>query len=156
MKTELIKGGPALVEESLILAVFSVDGATAACATHGDRATVAILSDYYARVATILSPAAGQVIKVMGDGALVVFPPDDARAVERACRQAQAEGTRLWQAFDPRCRVRVRLGAGTVVRGRLGPPGAERVDIYGDALNQLFKASGDEFLILPGFAALLS
>lgn len=62
----------------------------------------------------------------------------------------------LWQAFDRRCRVRVKLGAGTLVRGRIGPPGEERADVYGDVLNQLYKASGEEFLILPGLAALLA
>ena len=156
MKTEIINESAPVDEESLVVAIFSVDGATAACATHGDRPTVAVLSDYYARVAAALAPATGQVIKVMGDGMLVVFPPGNARAAATTCRQAQSEGTKLWQAFDPRCRVRVKLGAGTLVRGRIGPPGEERVDVYGHILNQLYKASGGEFLVLPGFAALLS
>ena len=156
MQAEIFNESVPFDEESLVLAVFSVDGATAACATHGDRPTVAVLSDYYVRVAATLAPATGQVIKVMGDGMLVVFPPTNARAAETTCRQAQAECTKLWQAFDPRCRVRVKLGAGTVVRGRIGPPGEEHVDVYGHVLNQLYKASGEEFLILPGLAALLS
>ena len=92
----------------------------------------------------------------MGDGMLVVFPPANARAAETMCRQAQSEGTKLWQGFDPTCRVRVKLEAGTLVRGRLGPPGEERADAYGHVLNQMYKASGEEFLILPGLAALLS
>jgi class 3 adenylate cyclase len=156
MKVESFNETTALDEESLVLAVFSVDGATAACATHGDRATVAVLSKYYARVAAALAPAAGQVIKVMGDGMLVVFPPAGAKTVETTCREAQSAGTRLWQAFDTRCRVRVKLGAGTVVRGQIGPPGEERADVYGHVLNQLYKANGEEFLILPGLAALLA
>ncbi|MFL5562672.1 MAG: hypothetical protein ACJ79K_14465 [Gemmatimonadaceae bacterium] len=156
MKAEIVNESVPFDEESLILAVFSVDGATAACATHGDRPTVAVLSDYYACVSAALAPATGHVIKVMGDGMLAVFPPANARAAEVMCRRAQSECTKLWQAFDPRCRVRVKLDAGTLVRGRIGPPGAERVDVYGDVLNRLYKASGEEFLILPGLAALLS
>ena len=156
MKTEHFTESPSLEEESLILALFSVDGATAACATHGDRATVVALAHYYARVAETLAPAVGQVIKVMGDGILAVFPTVNARAAETMCRQAQSESTKLWQAFDPRCRVRVKVGAGSVMRGRIGPPGEERADVYGQVLNQLYKASGEEFLILPGFAALLA
>ena len=156
MQANIFNQGTALDEASLILAVFSVDGATAACATHGDRATVAVLSKYYARVGSALAPAAGQVIKVMGDGILVVFPLAEAKAAEMMCRQAQSEGSALWQAFDPICRVRVKLGAGTLICGRMGPPGAERADVYGHALNELYKARGEEFLILPGLAALLS
>lgn len=154
MNSESFKDSAALDEESLILALFSVDGATAACATHGDRATVAVLANYYARVAATIAPAAGQIIKVMGDGMLATFPPVDARAAETRCRQAQFESTELWQAFDPRCRVRVKLGAGTLVRGQIGPPGEERADVYGHVLNELYKAKGEEFLILPGLAAL--
>jgi class 3 adenylate cyclase len=155
MKAEILEGNAALDAESLILAVLSVEGATAACATHGDRATVAVLFSYYARVAAVLAPAAGQVLKVMGDGILAVFPPGNAKAAETTCRQAQSESTELWQAFDPRCRVRVRLGAGTLLYGQIGPPGKERTDVYGHVLNQLYKAQGEEFLILPELAALL-
>ena len=156
MQAEIFRASPALHEESLILALFSVDGATAACLTHGDRATVVAVAHYYARVAATPPPAAGKIIKVMGDGILAVFPPVNARAAETTCRQAQSESTELWQEFDLRCRVRVKLEAGTLLRGRIGPPGEERADVYGHVLNQLYKASGEEFLILPGLAALLA
>ena len=45
--------------------MFSVDGATADCAAHRDRATVAVLASYHVREAASLTPAAGQVIKVV-------------------------------------------------------------------------------------------
>ena len=38
----------------------------------------------------------------------------------------QARAGELWRGFDERCRVQVKVGAGTVHCGQLGPPGAER------------------------------
>jgi hypothetical protein len=37
----------------------------------------------------------------------------------------------------------------------MGPPGAERFDVYGTALNDLFKAPGGDFVITPALALLL-
>ena len=42
-----------------------------------------------------------------------------------------------------------------VVSGPLGPPGEERYDIVGDALNQLFKAPWGDFELSPEVQALL-
>jgi hypothetical protein len=49
----------------------------------------------------------------------------------------------------------VRVGAGEVVSDRFGPPDDKRLDIYGDALNRLFKAPVGEFVLLPEVDALL-
>ena len=55
----------------LVLALLSVDNATAASARHGDEATVAVLATYYAIVADAIAAADGNGAKVMGDGVLV-------------------------------------------------------------------------------------
>lgn len=150
------RGADSIREESLVLALASVDGASAACAAHGDVATVAVLRDYYAMLADAAKSADGRVIKVMGDGVLLGFPEDSAGRAVEALRAAQEAGTRRWQAFDSGCRVTIRAGAGPVVRARLGPPGDERDDIYGDALNRLFKTSSrDDLVVLPELRALL-
>ena len=150
-------GAPSLRVEPLVFALASVNGATAACATHGDAATVVVLSDYYALLAAAAAAADGWVIKVMGDGVLLGFPTPRAGEAVEVLRAAQAAGTRRWQDFDARCRVTIRAGTGPVVRARLGPPGDERDDIYGDALNRLFKTPpSEELLLLPELRALIA
>lgn len=152
-----VEGGRSLqlTSEHLVLAVTCVPGSTAACATHGDKRTVALLADYYALVAHAAASAGGRVIKVMGDAALVTFPGGCVREAVEAMRLLQASGTNLWRGFDDRCRVEVKVGAGAVVCGQFGPPGDERLDVYGDALNQLFKGAWGEFVLMPEVEALL-
>lgn len=139
-----------------MLALTSVNGSSAACAASGDEETVVVLREYYALVAAAVARAGGDVVKVMGDGVLVTFPVERVRDAVEALRSAQSEGTRLWAAFDPRCRIVVRVGAGAVVTLPLGPPGAERPDVYGDALNRLMKMPPDDFTTTAEIEALLT
>ncbi|MEA2239355.1 MAG: Adenylate and Guanylate cyclase catalytic domain [Thermoanaerobaculia bacterium] len=64
----------------LVFAILSVAGATAACAAHGDVATVEMLASYYSFVADTVHRAGGRMIKVFGDGVIVAFPVSSARA----------------------------------------------------------------------------
>jgi class 3 adenylate cyclase len=141
--------------EYLVLVLTRVPGSTAACATHGDVRTVALLLDYYALVANAAAKAGGRVLKVMGDGTLITFPINRVREAVETLRMLQAKGTILWHGLDERCRVEVKVDAGDVVWGLFGPPGDERPDVYGDALNRLFKAPWGDFVLRPGVEALL-
>jgi len=87
------------------------------------------------------------VIKVVGDGVIVAFPVSQALGAVQCLRSLQEHGTTLWQRFDPRCRVQVKVGIGSLISGLFGPPGEEREDLYGDALNQLFKAPAGDFVM---------
>jgi class 3 adenylate cyclase len=144
------------VPQELVLALLSVDGASAACATHGDAATVAVLATYYAIVADAIAATGGDVIKVMGDGVLVAFPIERARDAVAALHVAQERAGAEWRGFDARCSVVVRVTAGRVLRVSLGPPGAERPDLYGHALNQLYRLPAGEFVVAPQLAAKLA
>lgn len=141
--------------EHLVLALTCVPGSTAACAAQGDARTVALLSDYYALVADAAAGSGGRVIKVIGDGTLVTFPTARAREAVAALRSLQVRATSLWRGFDAGCRVEVKVGAGEIVCGLFGPPGEERPDVYGDALNRLFKSPWGEFTLTPEVEALL-
>jgi adenylate cyclase len=141
--------------EELVFAITNVSAATAACRAHGDLETAAVLSDYYALVAEAVRPSDGRVVKVMGDGVLVVFPLRRAKEALEALRVLQSSATALWSELDARCRVQVKVGSGRLASGSMGPPGAERFDIYGTALNELFKAPTGDFVIMPELALLL-
>jgi len=132
----------------LVFAILSVAGATAACAARGDEATVEMLASYYSLVADKVHLERGRVIKVIGDGVIVAFPVSRAHAAVECLRSLQEHGTNLWRLqFDQGCRVQVKVGVGSLVSGLFGPPGEEREDLYGDALNQLFKAPAHDFVM---------
>jgi class 3 adenylate cyclase len=133
----------------LVFAIVSVAGATAACATRGDMATAETLASYYSSVADGVRRSGGEVIKVIGDGVIVVFPDSQARGAVNDLRSVQEHGTAFWKVVDERCFVQVKVGIGSLIRGLFGPPGQERDDVYGDALNQLFKLPAGSFVISP-------
>jgi class 3 adenylate cyclase len=125
---------------------------TKACASQGDEDMFALLSQFYKVVASEAAEAGGRLIKGMGDGTLLTFPASDPVAVVKILRGLQTKANSLWQQFDERCHVQVKVGIGTVVSGMLGPPGEERQDIIGDALNALIKAPWSNFEITPELA----
>jgi class 3 adenylate cyclase len=133
-----------VIRTELILALCSVDGATRACAARGDEAMVDELQRHYSLIADAVRAAGGRVVKVIGDGVLVVLPPSRPQQAVAVLRRIQEDGTRLWQAFDSRCTLTVRAEIGEVVEGLLGPPGDERPDVYGEAVNRLFGMSGGD------------
>lgn len=96
----------------------------------------------------------GRFVKPIGDTVLLTFPLERATQAIEALRGFQSRSTSLWRAFDERCRVRVKAGAGPVQFGLLGAAGAERFDIVGDALNSLFKAPWSDFDMSPDVTVL--
>jgi hypothetical protein len=73
-----------------------------------------------------------------------------------ALQGAQRESAKLWTEFDAGCRVQLKVGAGPVIAGTMGPPDDQRFDVYGDTLNRLFKMPPEEVVISPEVQALLS
>src|ERR1041384_7864650 len=82
-----------VTEAEVILAIISVHGFTVACAEHGDRATLDVLTSYYDRVTTVIARDGGRVVKTIGDGLLISFPADDPRRAVATLRTAAAEAT---------------------------------------------------------------
>ena len=141
--------------EHLILAVAHVCEFTRSCADRGDATTFATLEEYYRLAAEAAESAGGRLVKPIGDGVLLTFPPAGATHAIEALHEFQRRATALWRGFDARCHVQVKIGAGSVVCGLLGAPGDERPDVVGSALNALFKAPWQDFAVAPEVAALM-
>ena len=148
--------GPSDVSlQEFVFAIVSVSSAAAAGRPRGDLEIAAILRRHYELVAAAVAPAAGRVVKVLGDGVLLVFPIQGAKMALDALRSLQSSGSRLWSEVDPRCHVQVKAGAGSLAAGSMGPPGDQHFDVYGKALNELFKMPASDFVITPALTALL-
>jgi class 3 adenylate cyclase len=131
--------------QRLLIAATRVPGSTKACAANGDLATFATLEAYYAIAAEEAVSAGGRFVKAMGDGVLLIFPLDGTDGAVTALHHLQERATIVWRQFDSRCYVQVKGRVGSVLAGMLGPPGEERFDVVGDAVNQLFKAPWQDF-----------
>ena len=128
-----------------------------AMADHGDVATLEIILKHHAQIAAAAATAGARVVKYLGSGALLTFPRERVKEAVAALRALQNDGTRLWAEFDARCSVRVNVSAGTAIAGMFGAGEHARYDVFGRAVNQLFKSPwGNDVQILPGAAALLT
>lgn len=128
----------------LILATLHVTESTVAAERQGDRRFFAALERFYALVSDRSKTGDGAVVKFMGDGVLIVFPPNRKKEAVRAVSEIQEAGTDLWREFDGKCRVQAKVGRGSVLMGTL----ADRRDVVGNALNALMKTpwQGDVFI----------
>ena len=141
----------------LVLVLTCVFGETKALAEHGDVATLNVILKHHDQIAATAAKIGARIVKYMGSGALLTIPMNRAKEAVAALRQLQADGTKLWSAFDERCSVRVNVTAGQAIAGMFGSGDRQRYDVFGSAVNQLFKAPwGSDVQVLPEAAAFLS
>lgn len=122
---------------------------------HEDARVADVLDRYYQALGDAARAAGGRLVKTIGDGALLVFPPeraDDAvsallRLRDDVCALLAKEGWTSWLV--------VKLHAGDVVAGAFGPREERRYDIVGGAVNicarlptRSFAISADAFRAL--------
>lgn len=136
------------------------------CSSQGTAATIDVLNHYFEVVSRSIHDEGGEVLKLMGDAILAVFPVTEpgskaetaaARACFRAAVRAHGE---LLASSAGRSPLRAGFGLtlGEVVYGNIGAPGRLDFTIIGDAVNlaarleQLSKTLGQDVLMGPRLA----
>jgi adenylate cyclase len=137
------------------------------CSTLGTAATIDVLNHYFDVVSRSIHEEGGEVLKLMGDAILAVFPvsepgSDHESAAARAClcaaRRACEELSGASPAHPAGLRAGFGLTLGEVVYGNIGAPGRLDFTIIGDAVNlaarleQLSKSMGEDVLLGPRLA----
>ena len=101
----------------------------------------------FKRTGRTIADAGGQLVKVIGDAGMFVFPADDPdRAV--LSLQAMKRDCDAWLAkrgYPDVMVVKVQLGP--VACGQVGPPGDERFDVYGLTVNHAAMMRGRSFTL---------
>lgn len=120
------------------LVLFSADLAGYARATaHMEAlAVAAFLDEWYRQCGDAIRSRGGRIIKFMGDGCFATFPED--RCLD-AVDAALALG-RTTHALP--VDVGTKLHLGVVAAGDAGPDGDRRYDVFGSAVNHLFRMGG--------------
>ena len=154
--------------ESIHAAVLYSDmrGFSQMCSSRGSEATIDVLNRYFDVVSRNVHKQGGEVLKLMGDAILAVFPvSDDGPAFEesaaRSClRAAQQAWDELRSDPDEAHPLRAGFGLtlGEVIYGNIGAPGRLDFTIIGDAVNlaarleQMSKELGEDVLLGPRLA----
>jgi class 3 adenylate cyclase len=117
-----------------------------------DGELVELLEDYYGRIVDGLKPAGGQVVKFMGDGALVVFAGDRVSQAARAILMLKADVDARLAKRKFSTPLVARVHAGEVMAGSFGPRGEKRYDVIGQAVNRAAAMRGGEGISLTSDA----
>jgi class 3 adenylate cyclase len=136
-----------IATENLVIALSHVTHFKRACDVHDATAVFGVIGEYSGVFAKSIKPAKGRIIKLIGDAILMTFPARQAGKALAALKDAQAEADRLLKSFDAECRVQIKVTAGRLACGMLGPPGDERYDVMGDPLNRLFLTPWADFAV---------
>lgn len=109
----------------------------------------ATLSDYYELVGDIATESGGQVIKFIGDTALIAYPEEQVGQGVQGLLEVQARGDAFWQQKDAPCRHYIRLHFGTVTCGPIGTREKKQFDLFGATVNTAATVQSHGFAMTP-------
>ena len=143
---------PLIQSDSAVVVVgfFDLMGYASWCAGRPPREPLELAMKLFERAGRAINGAGGRLIKAIGDAGLFVFPadkPDQAVlaliALKRDCDAWLAE-----RGYPEVMAVKVCVGP--VACGNVGPPGDERLDVYGETVNQAARMKAQTFSIANG------
>lgn len=122
-------------ETPLVIAFVDLHGFTVQASRLSDAAVAETMHEYYVLLAGKVSTAGGHVVKYIGDGALVVFPMEQADAGICALLDLQTEVDSWLASREWSCRMVLRVHAAPVIAGVFGSGANARFDVIGNAVN---------------------
>jgi adenylate cyclase len=139
----------------VVVALVDLAGFRQTCDGRSDRGIFLLLDRLYHTVAAEVRPAGGLVVKFMGDAVLVVFPAAQAKPAVATLRALIPGCGDLWADHGLPCELRIKAHTGPACCGPLGP--AQRFDVIGHTVNELFHLAGADALVLsPALAQLVA
>ena len=128
---------PARSVETLLIGTFDVSGFVRG--THGfdDERVAAMLDSLYFALDKAVTGSGGRIVKFMGDGALAVWPPEQADAAVAAILDVRGEVAASLLDQGLRGELIAKLHCGKVVAGEFGP--ARTFDVMGAEVFVAFK-----------------
>jgi adenylate cyclase len=143
-------GGPREPRE-LVLVFIDLSTFTMDARRVDDAHLAEVVADYYERVGAHVAAGGGTVVKFIGDGALLVFPParaDDAVGALLSLKQ-EVDAWLAGERWDSRLVVKVHCG--TVIAGLFGARdrGEERFDVIGTEVNVAARLPTRGFALSP-------
>ena len=122
-------------ETPLVIAFVDLHGFTVQASQLPDATVAETMQEYYVLLAGKVSDAGGHVVKFIGDGALVVFPMEQADAGICFLLDLQSEVDSWLASKDWSCRMALRVHAAPVMAGVFGSGPNARFDVIGNAVN---------------------
>jgi hypothetical protein len=122
-------------EQELLVGFYDLRGYMRYAETAEPRQLLDLMTGYFALTGEIIQEAGGRLIKTLGDAGLAAFPAELADPAVRALQSLRAKGRDWLAERGYRSQVVVKLHLGPVAVGRVGAPGQEILDVYGQTVN---------------------
>ncbi|MEK9725547.1 MAG: adenylate/guanylate cyclase domain-containing protein [Rhodospirillaceae bacterium] len=140
---------------NVIVGFYGLTGYLDWCEDRDPAEVLDLAEAYFAYTGIAIEVAGGSLVKPVGDAGLCLFPPDDPDTVLTGVVEMKRR-TDAWLAeCGYRHPIRVGLAIGTVAVGRVGAPGRERLDVYGETVNRAGTLKGRPVAVTGAFAAKL-
>lgn len=121
--------------ETLGIAFFDLSRMAEWSSSDEDRHVAAFLQEFYRLAAAHIEGAGGRIVKLMGDAGLAVFPVDRAEGAIFALAELARRARDCAREFGIDVYLNTSVHVGPVFAGSFGPPGLERFDVIGKAVN---------------------
>jgi class 3 adenylate cyclase len=131
-------------EMNLLVAFFDLTRFTHFSQNHSVQEVFDTVSDYYEFVGDIIEDSGGQVVKFMGDAALIVYPETHVNEGVLALKALKDQGD-VWLADrNVPSRNIVKIHFGPVIGGPAGTRTDKRFEVFGQTVNiaALLKSNG--------------
>ena len=136
----------AVRETDCLVAFYDLTGFMTYAKGRAPADVLGLCATYFELTGAIIHDAGGYLIKTLGDEGLCLFL--DADAGIDALLRLQREGDAWLRNLGWPSRAVVKAHWGPVALGRVGAPGRQRLDVYGDTVNTAAVLNARE----PGFA----
>ena len=121
--------------------IVDISNFAVACKDKPEHEIFSILDKFYALVETVIEKSGGEVIKFMGDSALITFELDKADDAKKAINSLVVKSNDLWQRFSIDSKLKIKSDVCKLVCGEMGIN--KRFDVVGNDLNRLFMKDWD-------------
>ncbi|TMQ08894.1 MAG: adenylate/guanylate cyclase domain-containing protein [Deltaproteobacteria bacterium] len=131
-------------EAELVLFTADLAGYARATAHMPPLEVAELLEGWYRELDAVIGRRGGRVVKYMGDGCLATFPTDRCLAAAEAATQLLDHRS----ATGLEIRVGVRIHLGIVAEGEVEVGADRRYDVFGSAVNDLFRMGGARSVLI--------
>ena len=138
-----------LQEINLLVSFCDIKGFFGFCQGKSPLEIATFLDEFYELVGDIIEGAGGQVLKFLGDAALIIFAEEDVNQGVMALKKLQAESDVWLKAKNTPCRNIIKAHFGPVAHGLVGKRHNKQIDVFGMTVNTAAKIPSYGLAITP-------
>ncbi|MBT3767405.1 MAG: adenylate/guanylate cyclase domain-containing protein [Rhodospirillaceae bacterium] len=134
-------------EVEVIVGFFDLMGYAKWCEGQSPQDILRHTTELFNRTGQSIAASGGVLIKAIGDAGLFVYPTDDPDKAVITLRELKSDSDSWLSASGYPDIMSVKVQVGPVAFGRVGPPGDERLDVYGTTVNRAAMMQGRAFTV---------